>query len=153
VTPAGKHEQVEMGDGSKSTSRPQASLPEHAPPQVGKDDPPVHGARTRVAAVVVDVLLEVVLVVELGAHPLSAHAGQHGSGPVQAAPPGEEWQADWSRLIVHRVRPRASVRQQVIAPGLPHVERAAHRFSAFRHCGRSCSTATRSFAMCAAQRT
>ena len=98
-----------MGDGWKSKSRPQTSLPGHAPPQVGNGDPPVHGTRTNVAAVVVEVLLEVVLVVEVGAQAVSAHDGQQESGPLHTVSPDEERQADGSRLIVQRVRPRVSV--------------------------------------------
>jgi hypothetical protein len=56
-------------------------------------------------------------------------------------------------LMLHFVRPLASVRQQVTAFGRPHVERAAHETTSPRHCGRSWPLSTASFTTCVTQLT
>ena len=62
-----------------------------------------------------------------GAHPAAAQASQQlAKLPTHAVPPGGGEQRLASRLILQRVAPAAVVRQQDTAPGLPHVDRAAH---------------------------
>jgi hypothetical protein len=50
--------------------------------------------------------------------------------PTHADPPLGGLQVAASRFRLHLVTPLALVRQQVTAPGLPHVERATQRLAA-----------------------
>ena len=60
---------------------------------------------------------------------------QLASLPTQALPPGGAVHSPAPPLTLHLVAPSALVRQQVTRPGRPHVERAAQRTAAGRHCG------------------
>ena len=84
-----------------------------------------------VAVVVVVVGRVVVVVVSRGAvvdvvpppHPPPVHASQQlGCVPTQALPPFGAVHASAPFTTLHVVVPLASVRQQVTAPGFPHVE-------------------------------
>ena len=55
---------------------------------------------------------------------------QLATSPTQADPPFRGLHAAARRLMPHVRPPWASVRQHVTEPGLPQVERAAHRFTA-----------------------
>ena len=91
-----------------------------------------------------------------GAQPPSVHASQQlENAPVHALPPAGATQWSPSRFVLHLVFPDELVRQQVTNPGFPHVDRAAHRFTApLQYLGRSDGSAlARSFATPAAQLT
>jgi hypothetical protein len=95
-----------------------------------------------------------VVVVVAAAHPVAPQASQQlAADPAQACPPAGAVHDAALRLIVHFVRPFASVRQHVAAPGRPHVERAAQRFTGDAHSARSCPVDVRIVATAAAQRT
>ncbi len=71
-----------------------------------------------------------------GTHvPLPQASQQLENAPAQAVPPCGGVQCAASFAIRHLVRPLASVRQQVTAPGEPQVELRAHFVTAFRQGG------------------
>jgi hypothetical protein len=102
--------------------------------------------------VVVDVVVDVVVV---GAtQPPASHASQQlGTAPTHALPPFGARQASALRLVAQRVTPRRFVRQQVTAPGRPHVERAAQRRTSRRQAFGRRPAATRASAIVLAHRT
>jgi len=72
----------------------------------------------------------VVVVVVVVAQPPAVHASQQlATWPTHAEPPLGAAHFAELLLIEHFVVPLPVVRQQVTAPGLPHVERAAHRLT------------------------
>jgi len=83
-----------------------------------------------VPASVVEVADDEVVVVVVVAQPPAVHASQQlATWPTHAEPPLGAAHFAELLLIEHFVVPLAVVRQQVTAPGLPHVEWAAHRLT------------------------
>ena len=90
------------------------------------------------ASVVVVVLVVVVVdvldtVVDGWQLPPTQASQQLGTDPTHAVPPFGARQKSALLLMLHRVRPRESVRQQATEPGLPHVELPAHSRNLARH--------------------
>jgi hypothetical protein len=70
------------------------------------------------------------VVVGGGLQPASPHASQQlACAPTQRG----ALQRDASRLIEQRARPEAATRQHATAPGRPHLDCDAHRFTVFTH--------------------
>ena len=105
-------------------------------------------------AVVLDpVVVVVVLVVEL-AQPEVPQASQQLVNPTtQALPLRGPLHEDAPDSIWQLVAPAGSVRQQVTAPGLPQVDRDAHRRTRLMHLRGSKPSRLRCFATPATQRT
>ena len=110
-----------------------------------------------VAAAVVVVVARAVVVVVPGTVVVVVpppHASQQlDVDPTVADPPFGALQCAASFLMLHLVRPFASVRQHVTAFRRPQVERAAHATTSPRHSGRSPPLWTASFAACVTQLT
>jgi hypothetical protein len=105
-----------------------------------------------VATLVVVVL--VVVVVVLPTQPVALHASQQlVAVPTHAWPPLGAMHDVARRLTLHLAGLPDFVRQQVTAPGLPQVERAAHLRTADWHWRGSCPVPARMVATAAAQRT
>jgi hypothetical protein len=103
-----------------------------------------------VPASVVEVADDEVVVVVVVAQPPAVHASQQVvSWPTHAEPPLGATHFAELVLIEHFVVPLLVVRQQVTKPGLPHVERAAHRLTKRAQL----SLVRTAFACCAAQLT
>jgi len=72
----------------------------------------------------------VVVVLVPPVQPPAPHASQQlATVPMHALPPGGAWHLSASCLTLQRLRPLASVRQQVTNPFRPQVERAAQRIT------------------------
>jgi hypothetical protein len=119
----------------------------HVPPQVGYVPPPTQATKGIVVVVVLEVVVPVpfgavvvvTLVVVLAAQPLATQASQQlAKSPAHAVSFARGVHPATLRFTAQRVRPRR-VRQQVTAPGRPHVERAAHARTARRQAGESAS--------------
>lgn len=107
------------------------------PPQL--PGPPPHG---------------IVVVVVGGTHPPAPHASQQlVYAPTHALPPRGATHLAALERMAQLVSPFGDVRQHVTTPGRPHVERAAQRWTAFLHVGRSASCSTRARATPSAHRT
>ena len=103
---------------------------------------------------VVDVLVVLDVEVVVGTQSPLPHASQQlGTVPAHAVPPFGARQRAASFFTLQRSRPAALVRQQVTAPGFPHVERVAHRFTALLQAERSWPDPTRTVSTAVAQRT
>ena len=88
------------------------------------------------------------------AQPVAVHASrQLERGLAHAAPPVGAVQCAASDLMLHFVVPLAFVRQQAIAPGLPHVECAAPFLSVFLQLFAMLPAFTPSFTACWTQLT
>jgi hypothetical protein len=80
----------------------------------------------------------VVVVVAPGQPPSELQASQQlDTDPTQALPPIGARHRFALRLMLHRARPLASVRQHVTKPSRPHVERPAHARISLRHAART----------------
>src|SRR5262245_12830776 len=105
-------------------SEPQTAWPSHCSP--GSMMPLPHWFANVV------VVVEVVVVVDVVAHPPAVQASQTlGKLPMHAVLSPGAVQLDPSRFSFARVSPRRSVWQQTTAPGLPQVERDAQRATTF----------------------
>src|SRR5262245_18706498 len=102
--------------------------PGHRPPSLQNGMVPPQAS----AIVEVTVVVVVVVVLVVGTtHPPAPHASQQlANTPTHALPPSGAVHRPGSRFVLHRGLPPGRVRQQVTAPGLPHVERAAQRLTA-----------------------
>jgi hypothetical protein len=79
---------------------------------------------------VVVVVVVVVVEVAVTTHPVGEHASQQLERALtQACPPRGGVQRLKALVTEHLVVPLKSVRQHVTAPGLPQVDRAAHRLT------------------------
>jgi hypothetical protein len=89
-----------------------------------------------------------------GQPPPAEHASQQlEAAPTQALPPFGGRQRSALRLMLQRVLPAASVRQQVTKPSRPHVECAAQLTTSPLHSARSAPSWTASLATCETQET
>jgi hypothetical protein len=140
VTPSARHWQPTPGNSSGQQTNPGPQLPL----QLGDVSPQGVGR----------LVVVVLVVVVVTAQPPLPHASQQlVADPTHTCPPLGALHDDARRFTVHLVAPPGFVRQQVTAPGLPHVERAAQRRTADWHCGGSWPFEARSVATAAAQLT
>ena len=103
--------------------------------------------------VVVVVLVGVVVVLAATQPPAPQASQQLGDVPTHAFRPGRALHFVASRFKLHRVLPPEPVRQQATRPALPHVDRAAHRFTIPVHSARRRPAAIRALATAAAHAT
>jgi hypothetical protein len=85
--------------------------------------------------------------------PLPQESQQLGTVPVHALPPFGARQRVASLFTLQRSLPAAVVRQQVTAPGRPHVDRVAQRFTVPLQAERSWFEPTRTPSTAEAHRT
>jgi hypothetical protein len=132
------------GDTSPHTNAQKKPAGHTPSPHVGID-PPLHGVAGSVVVVVdVETVVDVVVVVDGATQPLAVHASQQlAKTPTHADPPGGGWHCAAVRRTWHFVVPFALVRQQVTAPGRPHVDFDTHRSTLLAHIAGSMPPSTR----------
>jgi hypothetical protein len=148
---------------------PPRSVPSHCSGLSTTPLPQRDGAVVVVTVVLVDVAIDVLVTVDVATvddvdvlvevvvatvhSPFVPHASQQlGTEPTQAVPPDGAWHWAGLFLMLHFAFPVRVVRQQVTAPGRPHVEREAQRVTSARQSAGRRPSATALATTAAAQR-